>query len=89
MPESFVVARYRAMLNGRAPGPVAVSAKPEPRVLPELQPPGPAYMPEVAARLLMKAVSMSEIREAANLLGLTFHEAYVERARLYKVRWGI
>jgi hypothetical protein len=39
--------------------------------------------------LLMEARTMTEIREVAAQLGLTFKEAYQERARLYETRWGV
>jgi hypothetical protein len=89
MPDDFRMARYKAMLNGRTPGPPREIERPPPSIKLKFQPKRPVYTPEEAARMLMKAVSMSEIHAAAEQLGLTFKEAYAERKRLYKERWGI
>jgi hypothetical protein len=62
------------------------------RLLPPSTNPAPVYRglsPEERVRLLMKAVTMSEIREVADRLGLSFRDAYQERARLYARRWGV
>jgi hypothetical protein len=84
------MARFKAsLLNGRQRGPQPAFGKPPPAVLKKLQPKKPTYTPEEAAQLLIKAVTMDEIHEIAGLLGLTFREAYKERARLYGVRFGI
>ena len=70
MTDSFALARFKArMLPPGAPPP---------------PPPAPRKRtPAERALLLMEAVTMAEIRSAAQLLGLTFNEAYWERARLY------
>jgi hypothetical protein len=47
------------------------------------------HTPEQRADLLMRAVTMDEIAHAGQLLGLTFREAYRERARLFETRWGV
>jgi hypothetical protein len=77
MADSFAVVRYRAMLHGRRPGPPPKLVKPF------------VYDDDERARMLIKAVTMHEIHAAAELLGLSFKEAYAERKRLYKERWGI
>jgi hypothetical protein len=43
-----------------------------------------ARTPEERAELLVRAVTMAEIAEVARLLGLTFREAYRQRAELYQ-----
>lgn len=70
MADSFAMERFRA------------------RMLPPAKP-APVYVglpTEERAQLLMRAVTMAEIRAAAQRCGLTFHEAYQERARLYRKR---
>jgi hypothetical protein len=71
MADSFALARYRARLVS----PLPTGPKP------------PRRTPEERAALLMGAVSMDEIKRASQVLGLTFNEAYRERARLYDERW--
>jgi hypothetical protein len=52
-----------------------------------LAPPKPAPLTsEERAALLMRAVTMVEIKAVARTLGLTFNTAYRERARLYERR---
>jgi hypothetical protein len=74
---SYSVARYRAMLNGRR-GPAPPPTK---RML--------IYTENERALMLLKTVTMDEIADAAGKLGLTFREAYAERARVFKVRFGV
>jgi hypothetical protein len=76
--DSFATARFRA----RQLPPPQARAEAKARAI---------YVrtPEEAAALLMGATTMDEIRRAADLLGLTFKEAYRERGRLYRERWGI
>jgi hypothetical protein len=89
MADDFRMARFKAsLLNGRMPGPPRTDL-PAPRLRVSLRPKRPTYTPEEAAQLLIKAVTMQEIGEAAALLGLTFKEAYAERGRLYTMRWGV
>lgn len=47
-------------------------------------PPKRPLTPEERERLLMSAITMAEIRDAARQLGLTFSTAYRERTRLYR-----
>lgn len=72
MTDSLALARYKAML-----------APPSPRTQRGRQ---PLYSPLEREDLLMGARSMSEIRLVADLLGITFNEAYRERGRLYEER---
>jgi hypothetical protein len=47
----------------------------------------PTWSPEQRAEILMRTQTMEEIREAAGVLGLSFNEAYRERAQAYEERW--
>jgi hypothetical protein len=63
------------------------------RLLPPASPPPRWRTPEERASLLYHAITMAEIRGVADLLGLTFNEAYQERAIVYQsrvpvLRWG-
>lgn len=59
-------------------------------LVPRPPPPRPRQLTPIERdALLMGAKTMSEIREAAERLGLTFNAAYAERKRLYEERWGI
>jgi hypothetical protein len=74
MADTFAMARFKARLLPTSPqGP---------------KPPR-KRTPEEREALLMGAVSMDEIHRAAEMLGLSFKEAYRARARLYRERWGI
>lgn len=74
MTDSYAQARFRAKVIERKPPPARA-----------------AYVrsPEQVAALLLGTVTMNEIRVAGQMLGLTFREAYAERARLYEARYGI
>jgi hypothetical protein len=69
MADSFAMERFKARLLPKAP-------------------PAPVYRgvpmaPELRVQLLMRAVTMAEITAVAARLGLTFNEAYRERAQLW------
>lgn len=72
--DSYAQARFRAKVNGKATPP---ARKEYVRTAAEV------------AELLMATKTMDEIKLAAQLLGLTFKEAYTERARLFAERFGI
>jgi hypothetical protein len=74
MADSFAMERFKARLVPPAPA----------RAAPPVRRTSPLEDHEVA--LLMRAVTMDEIRSAARALGLTFSTAYRERARLYATR---
>jgi hypothetical protein len=75
MPDDYRIARFKAYLVKKS--------IPSKRMEPV------KYTPEEVAEMLMDAVSMQDIKDVAAILGLTFNEAYAERKRLYKARWGI
>lgn len=70
--ESFAVARFRARLTPHRP----------PTVTPPRE-----WTPEERADLLLRTVTMSEIKGVAAILRISFNEAYRERARLFEERW--
>jgi hypothetical protein len=43
--------------------------------------------PEQRAAILVRTKTMAEIRTAAALLGMSFNEAYRERAQAYETWW--
>jgi hypothetical protein len=47
------------------------------------------YTEEQAATLLMRAVTMEEIRQVARLLAMTFSEAYKRREQLYAEHYHV
>jgi hypothetical protein len=53
------------------------------RLTPRKPKPAP-LTPEEREQLLMRAVTMAEIKAVARVLGLTFNTAYRERVRLYR-----
>lgn len=69
MADSFTMERFRARMMPPAP--------PAPRYV------GEQRTPEQRAQLLMQSKTMAEIRIAATVLGLSFHDAYQERAQLW------
>ena len=70
MAESFAIARFKARLQPPAKPP---------------EPPKP-LTPEERAALLMRAVTMTEIRQVAQQLKVPFEVAYRERKQLYARR---
>ena len=75
MADTFAMARFRAQLLRRE----VLAPQPAKPVTPTAQ-----EVAELRVDILMRAVTMAEIAEAAQLLGLTFKEAYQQRARLYR-----
>lgn len=73
MADSYRMARFRASLVPRPPLKVVKHT----------------YTDEQRDTMLLKTVTMDEIRQVASLLGLTFKEAYAQRDELYRRRYGI
>jgi hypothetical protein len=74
MADSFALARFKGRL-------ARDNAPPRPRA--ETVGPTARQIAEMHADILMRATTMAEIRKTAELLGLSFREAYQERERLF------